>query len=215
LRYPPSAQLLFEGTFMRKGVAISATGVLDWKSDGASYALSLETQDAQGNRRLEKSIGQLSAQGLAPQRYSSTGTGRSEQATHFRADLRKIQFSNNKPQEELLLGAQDQLSALIQLAGIIGGDPERYRIVNRLAMQVAGLGSAEVWEFNIETLSDIHLPAANMQALKISRNPRHEFDQRLELWLSPPLGYLPVRIRQSASSQPEQDFTDLMLRKLP
>jgi hypothetical protein len=27
------------------------------------------------------------------------------------------------------------------------------------------------------------------------RNPRREFDQRVELWLAPALGYLPARIR--------------------
>jgi Protein of unknown function (DUF3108) len=215
LSYPASAKLQFEGTVMRKGTALGGNGVLDWKIDGSSYELSLEASALLVLSRTEKSVGLLSPQGLAPQRYSSSGTGRSEQATHFRREIGKIQFSNNKPDEILLVGAQDQLSALVQLAGIIGGDPERYRIVNRIQMQVAGLSSAEVWEFSLEGVSDINLPAANMQALKLSRSPRNEFDQRLELWLSPQLGYLPIRIRQSSSTAPEQDFTDLRLRKIP
>jgi Protein of unknown function (DUF3108) len=215
LKYPPNAQLLFDGTNMRKGSSQSGSGVLSWKSDGSSYVLSLEATALVIFSITEKSAGALSPLGLAPQRYSNNRTGRSEQATHFRPEIGKIQFSNNKPDEVLLPGAQDRISALVQLAGILGGDPERYRVVNRIQMQVAGLDKAEIWEFNLQGVSDITVPAANMQALKISRMPRNEFDQRLEIWLSPQLGYLPIRIRQSSATTPDQDFTDLVLRKLP
>jgi hypothetical protein len=215
LRYPPSAQLQFEGTNMDKGSSRSGSGMLLWKTDGNSYELTLDASSLVIFSRTEKSIGQISPQGLAPLRYSSVRTGRSEQATHFRPDLARIQFSNNKPDVQLLIGAQDRVSVLIQLAGIIGGDPERYRIVNRIQMQVAGLDSAEIWEFKLEGISDINLPAANMQTLKLSRSPRHEYDQLLEVWLSPQLGYLPVRIKQTSVTSPDKDFTDLVLSKLP
>jgi Protein of unknown function (DUF3108) len=215
LSYPASAKLQFDGTFMNKGSANSGSGVLSWNIDGSSYNLTLEATALVIFNRTERSEGKLSPQGLAPERYSSTRTGRSEQATHFMPEIGKIKFSNNKPDEVLLVGAQDRLSALIQLAGIIGGDIERYKIVNRIQMQVAGLDSAEVWEFNLQGVSDINVPAANMQALKLSRTPRNEYDQRLEIWLSPQLGYLPIRIRQSSATTPDQDFTDLVLRKLP
>jgi hypothetical protein len=215
LSYPASAKLHFDGTFMQKGNSTSGSGVLNWSIDGNSYRLSLEATALFFLSRIEKSEGKLSPQGLAPERYSSVRTGRSEQATHFIHELGKIKFSSNKRDEILLVGAQDRLSAVVQLAGIIGGDPERYKIVNRIQMQVAGLDNAEIWEFNLQGVSDITLPAANMQALKLSRTPRNEFDQRLEIWLSPQLGYLPIRIRQSSSTTPEQDFTDLVLSKLP
>jgi Protein of unknown function (DUF3108) len=200
---------------MRKGSSSSGSGVMSWNIDGSSYNLSLEASALLIFTQTERSEGKLSPQGLAPERYSSTRTGRSEQATHFLPEQGKIKFSNNKPDEVLLVGAQDRLSALIQLAGIIGGDIERYKIVNRISMQVAGLDSAEIWEFNLQGISDINVPAANMQALKLSRTPRNEYDQRLEIWLSPQLGYLPIRIRQSSATAPDQDFTDLVLRKLP
>jgi hypothetical protein len=215
LSYPPNTQLQFQGTYMSKGVAQNGSGLLSWKSDGNNYVLSLEATALVVFSRTEKSAGQMSAQGLAPQRYSSVRTGRSEQATHFRSDIGKIQFSSNKPDAVLLPGAQDRLSALVQLAGILGGDPERYKTGDLIHMQVAGLDSAEDWEFSLQGTSDITLPTANMQALKLSRSPRNEFDQRLEIWLSPQLGYLPIRIRQSSAVAPNEDYFDLLLRKLP
>jgi hypothetical protein len=215
LQYPANARLEFEGISMRKGERRTGSGMLSWRSDGSSYELMLEASVFGISIFNQKSVGVMSPQGLAPERYTDKRFNRAEQATHFRRELGKIQFSNNKPEAALLVGAQDRLSATLQLAGIIGGDQERYRIVNRITMQVAGTDYADLWEFMLEGVSDINVPAANMQALKLQRKPRDEFDQRLEIWLSPQLGYLPIRIRQSSATEPEQDFTDLVLKRLP
>ncbi len=213
--YPANARLQFDGTFMNKGSANAGSAVLIWRSDGSRYELSLEAATLVLLSRREKSEGTISAQGITPERYSSARTGRSEQATHFRYDIQRIQFSNNKPDDVLYVGTQDRLSALIQLAGIIRGNLVSLPKLGSIKMPVAGLESADFWEFQLHGTESINVPAANMQALKLSRAPRNEFDQRLELWLSPQLGYLPIRIRQSSATAPDQDFTDLVLRKLP
>ena len=114
-----------------------------------------------------------------------------------------------------MAGAQDRLSVLIQLAGMLAGEPERYKTGDRIGLQVAGLDNAQVWEFSMEGPSGIKLPAGELQTVKLRRSHRHEYDQSLEVWLAPSLGYLPVRILQSARATPEQDFTDLVLSKLP
>jgi Protein of unknown function (DUF3108) len=215
LSYPASAKLQFQATYMSKGQAQNGSGVLSWKIDGAGYELSLEASALVIFSRTEKSVGLLSSRGLAPQRYSSLRTGRSEQATHFRAEQGKIQFSNNRPDAELLPGAQDRISVMIQLAGLLGGPSDRNASIGSIQMQVAGLDNAELWDFKAEGLGQVQLPAGNLQTLKLSRSPRNEFDQRLEIWLAPQLSYLPVRIKLSSSANPDQDFTDLVLSKMP
>ena len=213
--YPPGVTLQFEGGIVSRGNARSATGELRWATDGLKYELSLQAAAGLLLSRTEKSVGSLSAQGLAPVRFSSSRTGRSEQATHFRYEVNRIQFSANKPDEALIAGAQDRLSVLIQLAGMLAGEPERYKTGDRIGLQVAGLDNAQVWEFSMEGPSGIKLPAGELQTVKLRRSHRHEYDQSLEVWLAPSLGYLPVRILQSARATPEQDFTDLVLSKLP
>lgn len=215
MHYPPAVSLQYEGVTMNRGSARNATGELRWATDGLSYELSLQAAALLILSRTEKSVGSLSAQGLAPVRFSSSRTGRSEQATHFRYEVNRIQFSANKPDEALIAGAQDRLSVLIQLAGMLAGEPERYKAGDRIGLQVAGLDNAQVWEFKIEGLSGLRLPAGELQAIKLRRSHRHEYDQSLEVWLAPSLGYLPVRILQSARATPEQDFTDLVLSKMP
>jgi Protein of unknown function (DUF3108) len=210
LQYPANAQLQFSALQQRRGQSQSGSGQLNWKSDGNAYELKLESSFF-----TQSSVGVIAPMGLTPERFSDRRSGRSERATHFRREIGKIQFSSNQPEVPLLAGAQDALSVSIQLAGILAGDPERYKIVNRIRMQVAGTESAEIWEFVIEGIQDISLPAANLQTLKLSRKPRDEFDQRLELWLVPQLLYLPARIRYSSASEPLTDFTELSLDQIP
>ena len=49
---------------------------------------------------------------------------------------------------------------------------------------------------------------APMQTLKLTRKPRKEFDQKVEIWFAPSLGYLPVRNR---ITQHSGDFIDQQL----
>nr|WP_307867042.1 DUF3108 domain-containing protein [Variovorax sp. E3] len=52
--------------------------------------------------------------------------------------------------------------------------------------------------------------AGEYRARKLTRSPRQQFDARLELWLAPDYGYLPVRIKQTESNG---NFADAQLRK--
>jgi hypothetical protein len=215
LQYPPSVSLEFEGVFMNRGQERRGTGSLKWATDGQNYDLRLQASALIVLSRQETSVGQITPMGLAPRRYSSARTGRSEQATHFLRDTGKIQFSANKPPAVLLAGAQDRLSVLLQLAAGFAGDPALAQRVERVAMQVAGPDSAELWEFKLEGQERLVLPAGEIEALKLSRVHRHEYDANLHLWLAPKVGFLPVRIVQSSRTAAEQDFTELLLRVLP
>jgi acyl-CoA hydrolase len=59
-----------------------------------------------------------------------------------------------------------------------------------------------------ETLT---LPFGILSTIKLSRQPRREFDQKVEIWYAPSLGYLPVR---SKITQHNGDFVDQQLSAL-
>jgi hypothetical protein len=40
----------------------------------------------------------------------------------------------------------------------------------------------------------LELPAGKLSALHLVREPMHTYDNRVEVWLAPALGHLPVRI---------------------
>ena len=215
LEYPGDVSLAFEGVFSRQGVQRKGVGQLQWKSDGVSYDMSLQASYFGITLLSQSSVGSLAAQGLEPLRYGDRRGVRSEQAAHFRRENAQIEFSNNKPAAALLPGAQDRLSVIMQLAALLLGDAQRHLTAKRIVLQVAGIDDAQVWEFVIEGAEPVTLPTKQVQALRLQRKPRDEFDQRLEIWLAAELGYLPVRIKQSAITSPDKDFTDLVLSKLP
>ena len=87
----------------------SGQGELLWRHDGSSYDAKLEAQRAAAaHAHAKHSTGQITAEGLAPLRFSDKA--RSEEAAHFERDKGKVSFSSNRPDAPLLAGAQDRLS---------------------------------------------------------------------------------------------------------
>ena len=52
------------------------------------------------------------------------------------------------------------------------------------------------------------LPLGEQATVALRREPRRRYDQAIELWFAPALGYLPVRIR---ITQPNGDVLDQRL----
>jgi len=180
----------------------SANAELRWQQDGESYDAWLEIS-AFGQARVQSSRGQITPAGLAPIRFSDKF--RSEVAAHFNREQGKVTFSANTPDVPLLAGAQDRLSVLVQLAAMIAGDPGHFPPATTLAIQTIGPRDADTWLFTVGNEEKLTLPGGELATLKLVRNPRQEFDQKVELWLAPALGYLPARIR---ITEPNGDFVD-------
>jgi len=209
LRIPGSVKLEFAATGQRGASPMQGVfGNLVWLQDGSSY-------DAQLTLKLlfrtvvdQHSSGRIGPSGIEPARYSENRRG--ELAAHFVRDQGQIVFSNNAPSVPLLPGAQDRLSVVMQLGGLLAGDPGRYPAGSQIALQTAGTREAGVWVFNIEGEEKMTVPAGEYSVRKLTRSPRKEFDVKLEVWFAPDLGWLPVRIRQT---QPNGDFADMELRE--
>ncbi|NMM14826.1 MAG: DUF3108 domain-containing protein [Rhodoferax sp.] len=211
---PPRDQLYTVSTFTVPGSVrfhyevrtnkfpFSAKAELLWRQDGESYDARLEIS-AFGQARVQNSRGQITPAGLAPIRFSDKF--RSEVAAHFNREQGKVTFSANTPDVPLLAGAQDRLSVLVQLAAMIAGDPGHFPPATTLAIQTIGPRDADTWLFTVGEEEKLTLPGGEQLTLKLVRNPRQEFDQKVELWLAPALGYLPARIR---ITEPNGDFVD-------
>ena len=170
----------------------SLNAELLWRNSGESYNARLNFS-AFGQNRSQTSRGLISDVGLAPERFSDKY--RSEVAAHFNYPQGKVTFSANTPDAPLLTGAQDRLSVLIQLGALVASEPKRYGPGTTLTIQTVGPRDADLWLFTFETTEPLELPGGTLQGLKLVRNPREPFDQKVEVWLAPKLGYLPARIR--------------------
>lgn len=207
---PASAQLNYAVTGKAKSIEYSATGRLDWSASPAAYTARMEIRVFLLGSRVQTSRGALVASGLQPERFGDKS--RSERAAHFDRALGRVRFSNNAPDAELLPGAQDRLSVFFQLAGLLNARPEAYAVGQSVAMPVAGTGGSELWRFEVQGLESLKLPAGELIARHLVREPRQAHDTRVDIWLAPSLGHLPVRIR---ITQDNGDVVDQRLSTLP
>ncbi|MFZ4480168.1 MAG: DUF3108 domain-containing protein [Rhodoferax sp.] len=192
---PGSVTLKYRVTSNKFPFSLNAE--LAWRRMGESYDARLSA-GAFGIGRVQTSRGQITDEGLMPLRFSDKY--RSEVAAHFVREQGKIIFSVNTPEAPLLAGAQDRLSIVVQLAAMIAGDPGRFPAASTIAVQIVGPRDADTWLFTVEEDELLTLPGGQQATRKLVRNPRREFDQKVELWLAPALGYLPARIRITESN---------------
>jgi hypothetical protein len=205
---PDSAFLKYQVQGQVKGFNYWASAELNWHQDGKDYDARLEVSALFLGSRVQTSKGTLGSEGLMPTRFSDKT--RSELAAHFQRDKGIISFSANSPDAPLLKGAQDRLSVLLQLSSLLAADVTRFPTGTMLSFQTVSQREAEVWQFLVEKEEMLQLPFGDISAIKLNRKPRREFDQHIEIWFAPTLGYLPVRLRITNANG---DFVDQLLSK--
>lgn len=190
---PPPMLLRYQLTARAKQRPVEGTSELAWRHDGGSYEARFEVAAADSPARVQHSAGGIDDAGLHPVRFGDRSRG--EQAAHFDREGRRVVFSNNRPAVPLAAGAQDRLSVLLQLAALVAGDPGRFPTGATVVLQTATTREAQAWVFTVEGEERLELPGGELVALKLTRPPQGEFDQRVEVWLAPGQAYVPVRLR--------------------
>lgn len=203
---PPSVRLAYKMTGQAKGMTYHANAELDWRQAGGRYDARMTVSALFLGSRSMASSGQVSAEGLAPTRFSDKS--RSEVAAHFEADKARITFSANTPAAPWIKGAQDRVSVFLQLGGMLAGSPASFPVGSSISLYTVGPRDADTWTFLVEAEESVSLPFGDIATLKLTRQPRREYDQKVEIWYAPSLGYLPVR---SKITQHNGDFVDQQL----
>jgi hypothetical protein len=201
---PQPARMHYEVELGMRGIQTRGKAELQWRHDGSQYEARMELSGTLVPvSRVQTSTGRITAEGLAPTRFADK-RGK-EEAAHFEREKGKVVFSNNKPEADLMAGAQDRLSVLMQLAALVGGAPANFPAGTAIAIQTADTRGAEPWTFTVEGEEELALPGGTRRTLKLLRMPRKEYDYKLELWLAPGMDYAPVRLRLT---YPNGDWLD-------
>jgi hypothetical protein len=204
-----SAKHLYSVIFTKNGNTNTGKAELNWRQDGGNYVLDLSASYLSIPVFQWNSTGRLMPQGLLPTRFSDKRFRKSEVAAHFNYEQGKVTFSANTPDAALLAGGQDRGSVILHIAGLLAGDPARYLPTTAFSLQTVSATEAEPWLFIVNEPETLNLPSGPQTALRITRNPRREFDQKIELWFAPALNYLPVRFRFTETNG---DFVDAQLQ---
>ncbi len=185
--------LQYELSGTSKGVRYTASANISWKHQDNSYQLRHEIQAFVFGKVSQTSVGQMGASGLLPTRFGDQR--RQEQAAHFDRAKGLLIYSANTPSQAIEAGAQDRVSLFVQLAAGMAGTPALRTEGQQLSFQVVSAKQAEVWTFAVLGTETIKLPLGEIDSLRLQRLPRKEYDQKIDIWLSPVHGFLPARIR--------------------
>jgi hypothetical protein len=192
---PPSGDLEYD-TFYN-GVR-NQPGTIHWESDGHSYRLVVAVPLPFVGTYSYESRGRVDAFGLAPDQYIETHGRRGQDVTVFNRETKQIAFTRTPKTLALQDGAQDRFSMIMQLASLVRGAPDAYKPGVTRAFYVTDNDSGEIWP--IETMGDetVRTQQGFVEARHFTRLPRHEGDRRrIDVWLAPSLGWLPVRFVQT------------------
>lgn len=212
-RVPGPAVLAYGVTGTHRGQPYGTQAELHWSHDSATYTARLAMQAAPAGpaARVQTSTGTLDASGLQPTRYGQRGH-RAEEATHFDHAGGRIVFSRNAPPVPLPPRAQDPLSAVLQVGALLAAAAHPPTPGDTLTLPTASTLELRPWVFRVEAAQAVELKGQAMQTWWLSRAPTGEHDARLDIWLAPALGWLPVRWR---STLPGGDFTEHLLHASP
>jgi hypothetical protein len=206
---PEAVKLEYKMTGSSKGLNYHANAELNWRRAGTLYDAGMRVSALFLGSRSMGSTGVVGPQGLEPVRFSDKS--RTEVAAHFDPGKGQVSFSANTPAVPWIKGAQDRVSVFIQLGGMLAGNPASFPAGATISMYTVGPRDADTWTFLVEAEEQLTLPFGELSTVKLTRQPRREFDQKIEIWYAPSLGYLPVR---NKITQHNGDFVDQQLSGL-
>jgi len=206
INLPGSTLLFYKMTGTSKGLTYQADAELGWNNSGSQYQAYIKVSALFLGARMMTSAGQITASGLAPTRFADKF--RSELAAHFQPEKGTITFSANTPDAPWIEGAQDRVSVFLQLGGMLAAQPDGFPVGSEITLYTVGPRDADTWTFTLEAEEKLNLPKGDVTTIKLTRKPRREFDQKIEIWYAPSLDYLPVRNR---ITQHNGDFIDQQL----
>ncbi|KXV15662.1 hypothetical protein CR51_02335 [Caballeronia megalochromosomata] len=195
---PPTGELRYDT--LVNGV-MNQTGTIHWVNDGQHYEMVVSIPLPFVGPYVYSSKGHIDGFGIAPEQYSEQRGRRAADIAIFNRETKQIVYTKTPQSQPLADGAQDRFSVVMQLASLVRGAPDKYKPGVTRQFSVADNDSNEIWP--IETVGDETVQARGgfTSARHFTRLPRKEGDRRkLDIWLAPSIGWLPVRILQTEPS---------------
>ncbi|NMM28629.1 MAG: DUF3108 domain-containing protein [Glaciimonas sp.] len=204
---PPPVLMKYEVQSKKEGKAVYGSGKIAWNTDGHVYTVNGEASVLFFTVLEFRSEGAIDSFGVSPQLYSEKRFRKSATNTHFQREPKIISFSASTLTYPRQGGEQDRASIVWQLAALGRGDSSRFVPDVQIEVMVAGVRDAETWPIRVIGLEQIQIPAGQMEAWHLVRQPRPgSFDQKIDIWLAPQKQWYPVRLRYTENNG---DYLDM------
>jgi hypothetical protein len=201
---PPSSDIMLDVARVdANGTRWSGEELLSWRISPPSYRIRVEAGIGivftRVNLLTVTSEGTVGDEGFAPVLMTEKRRGRAMTATHFNRDAGTLTFSASQASYPLAPGTQDKASVPLQLAAIARGDPKQ--LSGNIDIFVGEDRDASVFSFVVAGQEQIDTPLGRIGTWHLVRPPKPgSYSSRLDLWLAPDYGWVPVQIRNVEAS---------------
>ena len=201
---PPSADITLDVARVdANGTRWSGEELLSWRISPSGYRIRVEAGISVVFTRVNlltvTSEGTVGDEGFVPTLMTEKRRGRSMTATHFNRDAGTLTFSSSQATYPLAPGTQDKASVPLQLSAIARGDPRQ--LSGNIDIFVGEDRDASVFSFTVAGQEQIDTPLGRIKTWHVVRPPKPgSYGSRLDLWLAPDYGWVPVRLRNVEAS---------------
>jgi hypothetical protein len=217
--WPASTRVSYVLTGNYRG-EVSGTAQVEWIRRADRYQVNLNLVIGPDfapiiSRRMT-SEGSIAASGLVPDRYDEDTqvVFRDRRRMTVIFEPAAVVLADGQRRERLA-GVQDTASQFVQLTYLFATQPELLRVGNAVAFPLALPRAMDSYVYEVIEAQTLQAPFGPLAAFHLKPRPRptrRTGELTAELWISPELRYLPVRIR---IEQDAATFIDLMIAGKP
>jgi len=204
VQLPPPADITLDvARTDANGTQWNGEALLSWERTAPGYRVRVEAGIRVVFTRVNLltlgSEGTVGDEGFVPILMTEKRRGRAATATHFNRKDGTLTFSASQAKYALVPGTQDKASLPLQLAAIARGDAKQ--LSGTIDILVGEDRDASVFSFTVAGQEQIDTRLGRIATWHLVRPPKPgSYHSRLEVWLAPNYGWLPVQIRNVEAS---------------
>lgn len=189
-----------------KGMQYHASAQLQWQTDGYTYQARQSISAFLLGSLEQTSTGLFTPQGLQPLQFVDRRLAK-RRTVNLDWSAQQALFEPERTPTPIGPGTQDRLSVFLQLAAMLQAMPNLRAPGTRIDIPTLGARRMQIWSFVVEGEALLDLPDGPVTTLRLHRLPQAGDDETAQLWLSPTLGYVPVRMHMKEGNGDVMDLT--------
>ncbi|MDR0934123.1 MAG: DUF3108 domain-containing protein [Burkholderiaceae bacterium] len=190
---PPSVDLEYVVRANYSAMSIGGSSAIHWRHTADRYAIKTGARaNLLGNLINTTSTGNITPEGLKPEKYTEKRRNRDATQTLFDHGKRTLTFSNAPHPFPFGEGIQDRDSIVWQLVSLVRARPEILSEGKKLTFMVSGRKRIDQWVFQVIGEETIQTMLGEVKAIHLFRQDKK--GKTTEVWLAPEMEWYPVRL---------------------
>ena len=208
--WPADTRLSYRLGGQFRGGELYGDARVQWQREAARYQVRVDVDVTLFAQFSMTSQGEVTPAALRPEAYEEARRGKRRSA-RFGSETVELEGGRTAPRPE---GMQDTASQFVELSHRFATGRERLEAGRTVSLWLARPGGVDYWTYDIAEREMLKIPSlGSIEAWRLTPRPitKPRGNITAEMWFSPQLQYLPVRIKLKMG---EEAFLDLVVDRI-